>query len=48
MKVAEHREGLARVEARLDRIEVELRTLRWMIGANTALILVALGRLFTL
>ena len=46
--VAEHREGIARLEARLDRIEVELRALRWLVGGNTALILVALGRLFTL
>ena len=47
--VAEHREGLARVDARLDRgSRPSCARVRWVMGVNTALVPVALGRLFTL
>ena len=57
--VAEYREGIARIEARLDRavtelraeiveLRAEIRHTRWMIGANTALILLTLGAVIAL
>ena len=61
--VAEYREGIARLEARLDRavtelrgeitqlrteLRAEIRHTRWMIGANTALILLTLGAVIAL
>ena len=61
--VAEYREGIARLEARLDRAVTELRgeitqlrtemraefrRTHWMVGANTALILLTLGAVIAL
>ena len=39
---------VAAFDARIARVENELSVLKWMVGTNIALTLIAIGRLFTL